>query len=167
MFCVLSVYTVQYQSKVWTHLLNQGFFFIFYYFLHCRIIVKTSKKSVKIYFIFEILQIATFCLDDSFAHSWYSLNQLHLECFSNSIEGGPTYAEHLWLLFLRSDSSQTILIWLRSGGLWRPGHLMHYSITLLLGQIALTQPGDVFGHCPDSPTKPKPDGIAYCCRMLW
>ena len=32
--------------------------------------------------------------------------------------------------------------------LWRPGHLMQDSITLLLGQIALTQPGGVFGQCP-------------------
>ena len=34
------------------------------------------------------------------------------------------------------------------GELWRPGHLMQHSITLLLGQIALTQPGGVLGHCP-------------------
>ena len=31
--------------------------------------------------------------------------------------------------------------------MWRPGHLMQHSITLL-GQIALTQPGGVLGHCP-------------------
>ena len=36
-----------------------------------------SVKQIKIYFIFEILQIATLCLDDSFAHSWHSHNQLH------------------------------------------------------------------------------------------
>jgi hypothetical protein len=34
---------LQYQSKVWTHRINPGFSYIFYYFLHCRIIVKTSK----------------------------------------------------------------------------------------------------------------------------
>jgi hypothetical protein len=33
--------------------------------------------------------------DDSFPHSWHSLNQFNLECFSNSLEGVPTYAEHL------------------------------------------------------------------------
>ena len=33
----------------------------------------SNQKSV----IFEILQIATVCLDDSVAHSWHSLNQLH------------------------------------------------------------------------------------------
>ena len=40
----------------------------------------SNQKSViqiKIHLIFEILKIATLCLDDSFAHSWYSLNQLH------------------------------------------------------------------------------------------
>ena len=52
-------------------------------------------KRIKIYFPFEILDIATLCLDDSFARSWYSLNQLHLECFSNSLEGVPTYAKDL------------------------------------------------------------------------
>jgi hypothetical protein len=36
-----------------------------------------SVHQIKIYFKFEILQIATLCLDDSFAHSWHSLNQLH------------------------------------------------------------------------------------------
>ena len=51
-----------------------------------------SVKSNNIFFI-EILQISTLCLDDSFAHSWNSINQLHLECFNNSLEGVPTYAE--------------------------------------------------------------------------
>ena len=32
-------------------------------------------------------------------HTWHSLNQLHLECFSNSLEGVPTYAEHLLAAF--------------------------------------------------------------------
>ena len=40
-----------------------------------------------------------------------------------------------------------------------------------LGQIALTQPGGVLGHCPvsknDGPSKRKPDGMVYYCRMLW
>ena len=36
-----------------------------------------SVKQIKIYFIFEILQITILRLDDSFAHSWHSLNQLH------------------------------------------------------------------------------------------
>uniref|UniRef100_A0A8C7QK28 Potassium voltage-gated channel, KQT-like subfamily, member 5a n=1 Tax=Oncorhynchus mykiss TaxID=8022 RepID=A0A8C7QK28_ONCMY len=58
--------------------------------------------------------IATLCLDDSFAYSWHSLNQLHLECFSISIEGVPTYAENFLAAF-PSLSSQTISIGLRLG----------------------------------------------------
>ena len=36
-----------------------------------------SVKQTKICFIFNILQVATFCFDDSFAHFWHSLNQFH------------------------------------------------------------------------------------------
>ena len=32
-------------------------------------------------------------LDDSFAHSWHFLNQLNLECFSNSLERMPRVCE--------------------------------------------------------------------------
>ena len=56
-------------------------------------------QQIKISSIFEILQIATICLDGNFAHSWHSLNQSHLECFSKSLEGVPTYAEHLLAAF--------------------------------------------------------------------
>jgi hypothetical protein len=55
-----------------------------------------------------------------------------------------------WLLFLNS-AVQLIpnhLNWVEVGWLSRPGHLMQHSITLLLGQIALIQTGDVLGHCP-------------------
>ena len=47
----------------------------------------------------RFFNVATLCLDDTFAHCWHSLNQLHLECFSNSLEGVPTYAEHLLAAF--------------------------------------------------------------------
>ena len=50
-------------------------------------------KQIKTYFRF--FKVAIRCLDDSFSHSWHSLNQLHEECFSNSLEGVPTYSEHL------------------------------------------------------------------------
>jgi hypothetical protein len=55
-----------------------------------------SAKQIKIYFIFDILQIATLRLDESFKNSWHCLIQLHLEC---SLEGVPTYAEHLLAAF--------------------------------------------------------------------
>ena len=32
--------------------------------------------------------------------------------------------------------------------MWRPGHLMQHSITLRVGQIALTQPVGVVRHYP-------------------
>jgi hypothetical protein len=50
-------------------------------------------------YIFRFFKGATFCLDDSFAQSWHSLNQLHLELFSNSLEEVPTYAEQLLAAF--------------------------------------------------------------------
>ena len=88
-------------------------FLYFYYFLHCRIIVMKSKlwdntygimnqtKKVlnkwkyTLYVIFFL--VATHCFDKS--NGWHSLNQLHLECFSNSLEGVPTYVEHLFAVF--------------------------------------------------------------------
>ena len=36
--------------------------------------------------LFEILQIATLCLDGNFAHSWHSLNQLHEEVTWNAFQ---------------------------------------------------------------------------------
>ena len=107
---------------------------------------------------------------DSFAHSWHSLNQLHLESFFNSLEGVPTYAEHLLAAF-PSLCSPTHLNLVEVWGLWRPGHLMQHSITLILGQISLTQPGGVLGHCPVEkqmivPRSPNQMGLritAKCC----
>jgi hypothetical protein len=66
--------------------------------------VKTSKlcsnqKSDIFKIDFRFFIVTTLCLDDNFAHSWHSISQLHLECFSNSLEGVPTYAEHLLAAF--------------------------------------------------------------------
>ena len=61
---------------------------------------KVLNKSKYILYL-RFFKVATLYLDDRFAHSWHSLNQLHLECFSNSLEGVPTYAEHCWQVFLR------------------------------------------------------------------
>ena len=61
--------------------------------------IQKSVTQIKVYYIFEVLQKATLCLDDSFAHFWYFLNQLHLELFSNSLEGVTTYAKHLLAAF--------------------------------------------------------------------
>ena len=47
-----------------------------------------------------------------------------------------------WVLFLHSAVRliPNHLNLVEVGGLWRPGHLMQHSITLLLGKIAFTQP---------------------------
>ena len=61
---------------------------------------KVFNKSKYIYhFYLRFFKVATLCLDDSFAHSWNSLKQLHLDCFSNSLETVPTYAEHMLAAF--------------------------------------------------------------------
>jgi hypothetical protein len=55
-----------------------------------------------------------------------------------------------WLLLLHSAVQliPTISIGLRSCDCGGQGHLMQHLITILLGQIVLTQPGCVLGHCP-------------------
>ena len=58
--------------------------------------LKVLNKSKNIFIFFKV---ASLCLDDSFAHSRHSQNQLPLECFFNSLEGVPTYAEHLLAAF--------------------------------------------------------------------
>ena len=63
--------------------------------------ILTKKVLNKSKYILDLrfFKVPTLCLDDSFAHSWHSLNLLHLECFSNSLDGVPTYAEHLLAAF--------------------------------------------------------------------
>ena len=101
---------IQYQSKVWTEGFSRVFLY-FYYFLHCRmslklwnktwnhIVTKKVLNTSKYIWYFIFFNVATLCLDNSFAHSWRSLNQLHLERFFNSLEGVPTCAEHLLAAF--------------------------------------------------------------------
>jgi hypothetical protein len=86
----------------------KGFFLYYDYLLHCRIIVTTSKlwnntwnhvvtkevlnkSKYKAYLRF--FKVATLCLDDSFAHSWHSLNQLHKVVTWNAFQltGVPCY----------------------------------------------------------------------------
>ena len=40
-----------------------------------HVVTRKVFKQIKIYF--TLFKVATLCLDDSFAHSWHSLNQLH------------------------------------------------------------------------------------------
>jgi hypothetical protein len=70
--------------------------------------------------------------------------------FPTVLKEFPHMMSTCWLLFLHSAVKliQNQLNWVEVGWLWRPGHLMQHSITLLLDQIALTQPGGVLGQCP-------------------
>ena len=101
------------------------------FFLHCRIIVKTSKlwntymescsnqksaKQIQIYFRF--FKVATLCFVDSFAHFWLFLNQLHEECFFQQ----SWRSSHICWAIVGcfsftpwSNSSRTISIGLRLG----------------------------------------------------
>ena len=99
---------------------------------------------------FRFFKVATLCLDDRFAHSWNSLNQLHEECLSNSLEGVPTYAEHLLDDFPYSVGQQipNHLNWVEVGWLWRPGHLnaaLHLSPSW--SNSPYTALRCVLGHC--------------------
>jgi hypothetical protein len=109
---------LQYQSKVQTYPLIQGFYFIFYYFLHWPQLWNNTWNYVvtkKVLYL-GFLQ-SSHPLPFALMTALHSLNQLHLQCFSNSLEGVPT----CWALVgcfsftLRSNSSQTIAIGLRSG----------------------------------------------------
>lgn len=79
------------------------------------------------------------CFDYCFTHSAFSqwASWGYLRWFSNSLEGLSWDSEPFSLH--SAVSSQTISIGFRSGD-WRPGHLAQKFITLLLGQINMTQP---------------------------
>ena len=64
-----------------------------------HVVTKKVLNNSKYILHLRFFKVATICLDDSFAHSWHSLNLLHEECFSNSLEGVPTYAEHFLTAF--------------------------------------------------------------------
>ena len=71
--------------------------------------------------------------------------------FPTVLKEFPHMLSTCWKLNLHS-AVQLIpnhLNWVEVRCLWRPGQLMQHPITLLLCQIALTQPGGGLGHCPD------------------
>ena len=99
----------------------------------------------------RFIKIPILSQDDSLSHSWHSLNQLHLEWFSNSFEGVHTYAEHLLAAFpslcgpTHPKPSQLgrrwVIVEARSSDTalhHSPGYNSPYC----------TQPGGVLGHCP-------------------
>ena len=121
----------------------------------------------------NLLQVSTLWLDDSFAHSWHSLNQLHLECFSNLLEGIPTYAEHLLAAFpslcgpTHPKPSQLgwgrVIVEARSFD--AALHHSYWSSSPYTAWRCVWSLSCWITN--DSRTKPTPDGMAYRCRMLW
>jgi hypothetical protein len=69
------------------------------YHIWNHVVTKNVLNKSKYIWYVIFFKVATLCLNDSLAHSWHSLNTLHEECFSNSLEGVPTYAEQLLSAF--------------------------------------------------------------------
>ena len=67
-----------------------------------HVVTKEVLNKSKYILDLRFFKVATLCLDDSFAHSWHSLNQLHLECFSTALREFPHMLSICWLLFLHS-----------------------------------------------------------------
>ena len=118
-----------------------------------------SVKQIQINFIFWFFKVATLCHVDSFAHSCHSINQVHPEGFSTCLEEFPTYAEHTkpshlgWgRVIVEARSSDAALFqslyWSNSP----------YTAWMCVGSLSCWKKND-------SPTKRKPDGMAYRCRM--
>ena len=121
-----------------------------------------------------LFKVATLCLVDRFAQSWHSLNQLHLECFAYSLQVICTYAEHLLAAFpslcspthpkrsqlgsgrviVEAKSSYAAL---RHSPYWSYNT---YTAWMYVGSLSCWKTND-------SPTKCKPDGMVYRCRILW
>lgn len=69
------VLQIQYQAKVWTHLLIQCFFL--YYFLHCRLILSQNYAIIHREQVldFRFFKVDTFCFGDRFADSRVEINR--------------------------------------------------------------------------------------------
>ena len=107
-----------------------------------------SVKQIQIYFRF--FKVTTLYLDDSFAHYWHSLNQLHLECFSNSLGSSHICWEFVdcFSFTLRSNSSQPpqlgwgqLIVVVRSSDA-----ALHHSPSWSNSQYPAWR--CVLGHCP-------------------
>ena len=118
---------------------------------------KVLNKSEYILYL-RFFKVASRWLDDIVAHCLLILlldfamisTSFTWNAFPTILKEYPHMLSTCWLLFLHS-AVQLIpnhLNLVEVGRLWRPVHLMHHSITLPLGQIALTHPGGVLGHCP-------------------
>ena len=134
------------------------------YFPHCRTIVKTSnyemthmescsnqksaiKTTIILYLIF--FKVPPFTLVTALHTLGILSTSFTWNAFQTVLKEFSHMLSTCWLLILHSvvQLIPNHLNWVEFGWLWRPGHLIQHSITLLLGQIALTQPWGVLGHC--------------------
>ena len=127
-------------------------FLYFYYFLHSKIMEKTSKllkntwnhvvtTSVKSKYIFYSSKVATLAFSQTASPGILFQQSCRRSHICWELVGRFPFTSAIQLIPNHLDLVEV-------GGLCRPGHLMQHSITLLLGKIALTQPGGVLGHCP-------------------
>ena len=127
------------------------------------------NKSKYILYL-RFFKVATLCPDDSFAQSWHSLNQLLLECFSNNLEGVPTYAQHLLAAF-PSLCSPTHPNWFEVGRMTvrSSDAALHHSSSWSNSPYTAWRCGGSLSCLKTnySPTKHNPDGMAFRWRMLW
>ena len=159
MLFYIYIYTVQTKSfDTPSHSMS---FLYFHDYENCRFTLKASKLWINtcgiIYLtkkVWNNWKVATFCFDYCFAHSWHSLDELQEVVTWNGLptvlKEFPEMLSTCWPFCLHSAVQLTPnhLDWVQVRWLWRPGHLAQHPINLLLGQIALTQPGGVWGHCP-------------------
>ena len=111
---------------------------------------KKELNKTKCIFYLRFFKVATLCLDSLCTLLAFTKSASPGMFFKWSWRSSHILLSTCWLLFLHS-AVQIIpnhLSWVEVGGLWRSGYLMQHSITLILGKIALTQPGGVLGHCP-------------------
>jgi hypothetical protein len=104
----------------------------------------------------------------------HSLNQLHLDCFSKSLEGVPTYAEHLLAAYPSlcglTHPKLSQLGWGRGIVQARSSDAaLHHSPYWSNSPYTALRCVGALCCCKsnDSLTKRKPDIMTYRCRMLW
>lgn len=137
--CKKAAYFECIYTYIYTHS-NSMFCLYFYYFLRCRLISLTSKPLINILVImqqtkmfnkqeyildFRFFKVATFCFEDSFAHSWHCLTQRYevvtWNSFPTVLKEFPEALSTCCLIFLNS-AVQLIANYLKSvqvGGCWR------------------------------------------------
>jgi hypothetical protein len=123
-FSVNTINDLQYQSKVCTHPTHSRVFLYFYYFVHYRIIVKTSNYEITHMESCSYRKMFKQILQSSHPLHWWQLCTIlaisqpaswgsHLECIS--INRYALLKVNLWNFFLMR-LSQSVVLWQGRGG---------------------------------------------------